>query len=82
MVFFSATAIAQHYFWADMTSADADNAYRGIIENAYRSVDRAIQRLVDVAGRDAAIFVISECGAGPFGKPAFTSTPFWNGEGS
>lgn len=65
MAFFSATAIAQHYFWADMTSTDADNAYRGIIENAYRSVDRAIQRLVDVAGRDAAIFVISECGAGP-----------------
>jgi predicted AlkP superfamily phosphohydrolase/phosphomutase len=65
MAFYSATAIAQHYFWSDMTSTKPDNPYRAVIETAYRSVDRAIGRLVEVAGRDAAVFLVSDCGAGP-----------------
>jgi predicted AlkP superfamily phosphohydrolase/phosphomutase len=65
LVFYSATAIAQHYFWSDMTSEDPGNPYRNVIEAAYRSVDDAIRRLVEAAGPDTQVFVISECGAGP-----------------
>lgn len=65
LVFYSATAIAQHYFWSDMRSDDADNPYRNVIEDAYRAVDRAISRLLDVAGPETAVFLVSDCGAGP-----------------
>lgn len=65
MIFFSATAITQHYFWADMASEDPDNPYRDVILTAYRSLDRAIDRLCKVAGPETVIFLISECGAGP-----------------
>ena len=65
LVFYSATAIAQHYFWSDMTSDDADNPYREVIFDAYRAVDHAVNRLLDVAGPDTIIFLVSDCGAGP-----------------
>jgi predicted AlkP superfamily phosphohydrolase/phosphomutase len=65
IVFFSATAIAQHYFWADMAAADLADPYRNVVETAYRAVDRAVARLCRAVGRDTTIFVISECGAGP-----------------
>jgi predicted AlkP superfamily phosphohydrolase/phosphomutase len=65
MVFYGATAITQHYFWSDMTAPDPSNPYRNVIETAYRSVDRAIGRLVEVAGKDAVVFLVSDCGAGP-----------------
>lgn len=65
LVFFSASAIAQHYFWSDMTDADASNPYRHIIRDAYEALDAAVGRLVAVAGPDATVFVISDCGAGP-----------------
>jgi len=65
MVFYSATAIAQHYFWSDMASNDPGNPYRDVVETAYRSVDDAIGRLVATAGPDTQVFIISDCGAGP-----------------
>jgi predicted AlkP superfamily phosphohydrolase/phosphomutase len=65
MVFYSATAIAQHYFWANMTAQAPDDPYRSVVEDAYAAVDRAIGRLLDVAGPDTTVFLISECGAGP-----------------
>jgi len=64
MAYFVDVAMAQHYFWADMLAGN-DNPYREVIASAYRNVDAAIGRLVRAAGRDAVVFVISECGAGP-----------------
>jgi predicted AlkP superfamily phosphohydrolase/phosphomutase len=64
MVFYSATAITQHYFWADFESEDPTNPYRDVIPSAYRALDAAIGRLWDVAGDDCCVYVISECGAG------------------
>jgi predicted AlkP superfamily phosphohydrolase/phosphomutase len=63
--FYSATAIAQHYFWSDMETKDENNPHRGVIETAYRCIDAALGRLIDRAGPDTTVFVISECGAGP-----------------
>ncbi len=37
LVFFSHTAMCQHYFWADMESNDPANPYRGVVESAYRA---------------------------------------------
>jgi len=65
LAFYSASAIAQHYFWSDMESDDPDDPYRDVILDAYRCLDRAIARLTRAAGPDAAVYVISECGAGP-----------------
>lgn len=65
IVYFVDAAMAQHYFWADMASGDADNPYRDVLKTAYRCLDDAVARLIAVAGPDATVFVISECGAGP-----------------
>ncbi|MGH8129480.1 MAG: alkaline phosphatase family protein [Steroidobacteraceae bacterium] len=65
MVFYSASAIAQHYFWSDMADDNATNPYRNVIRAAYEALDAAVGRLVDAASRDCRVFVISDCGAGP-----------------
>ncbi len=63
MIFYSATAIAQHYFWKDMQLQT--NGYKDIIKTAYKSLDAALDRLIKAAGSNTNIFIFSECGAGP-----------------
>jgi predicted AlkP superfamily phosphohydrolase/phosphomutase len=46
---------AQHRFWQEPDS----------VRSIYVAADRAIGRLMDVAGPEATVFVFSECGAGP-----------------
>jgi predicted AlkP superfamily phosphohydrolase/phosphomutase len=64
LTFYSATAIAQHYFWSDMESKDENNLFRNVIETAYRCLDTAIHRLMKAAGPETIVFIMSECGAG------------------
>ena len=63
MTFYSATAITQHYFWKDMEMQN--NIYKDVIKTAYRSLDKALDRLINAAGKDTNIILFSECGAGP-----------------
>ena len=65
LVFFSATATAQHYFWSDMESEDAGNPFADVVASAYRAVDRSVGRLIAAAGPNTNVFIVSECGAGP-----------------
>ena len=65
MVFYSASAIAQHYFWSDMEDGSEANLYRNVVRDAYEALDTAVGRLVRAAGPDCRVFVISDCGAGP-----------------
>ena len=65
LVFFSHAAICQHYFWQDMESGDRTNPYHGLVESAYRALDTAVWRLMEAAGEDTNVLVISDCGAGP-----------------
>jgi predicted AlkP superfamily phosphohydrolase/phosphomutase len=65
MAFFSATAMAQHYFWSDMEGMHTDDPYSDLIASVYRRLDTQLARLAQLAGPEARIFVISECGAGP-----------------
>jgi predicted AlkP superfamily phosphohydrolase/phosphomutase len=65
LVFFSHAAICQHYFWEDMESDDRTNPYRGLVESAYRALDMAVWRLMEAAGEDTNVIVMSDCGAGP-----------------
>ncbi len=63
ITFFSASAITQHYFWKDMQQQN--NVYKDVIKTAYKALDTAIDRLINAAGPNTNIFIISECGAGP-----------------
>ena len=65
IVYFVDAAMAQHYFWADMASSSAENPYRDVLKTAYRCLDEAVARLTALAGPEATVMVISECGAGP-----------------
>jgi predicted AlkP superfamily phosphohydrolase/phosphomutase len=65
MAFFSATAMAQHYFWSDMEGAQQEDGYSGLVESVYRRIDAQLARLSQLAGPQARIFVVSECGSGP-----------------
>jgi predicted AlkP superfamily phosphohydrolase/phosphomutase len=65
LVYFVDAAMAQHYFWADMASGDGNNPYRNVLQTAYRCLDQSIARLIAVAGPEATVLVVSECGAGP-----------------
>ena len=64
MTFYSATAMAQHYFWADMEPDDSSNPFRDVLPGTYRYLDAALDRLMKAAGPDTLVFIISECGAG------------------
>lgn len=64
MVHFMDAAMAQHYFWADMEADPTENPYQGVIESAYKNLDNSVGRLINAAGPDTAVFVMSECGAG------------------
>ncbi len=50
LTFFSASAMAQHYFWSDMESDDAGNPFRDVVLTAYRCLDAAVGRLIAAAG--------------------------------
>jgi predicted AlkP superfamily phosphohydrolase/phosphomutase len=74
LVFFSHTAMCQHYFWADMESKDPANPFRGVVESAYRALDTAVGRLMDAAGPDTNVIVMSDSGAGPLYSGANVNT--------
>ena len=65
LVFFSHTAITQHYFWADMESRDPANPFRDVVFSAYRALDTAVGRLIEAVGNDTNVIVMSDSGAGP-----------------
>lgn len=65
IMFFSQTAMVQHYFWADHESRDPANPFRTVIESAYVALDAAIGKLQEAAGPNTTVFVISDAGAGP-----------------
>ena len=65
LVFFSHTAMVQHYFWADMESKDPANPFRDVVFSAYRALDTAVGRLIEAAGNNTNVLVMSDSGAGP-----------------
>jgi predicted AlkP superfamily phosphohydrolase/phosphomutase len=64
LIYNSATAMAQHYFWSDM-SAGSDSPYHDIVLRAFRSMDRLMARVIDAAQGEVQVFAFSETGAGP-----------------
>jgi len=63
-IFNSATAMAQHYFWSDMSAAP-DSPYRDIVLRAFQGMDRLMARVIDAAQGKVQVFAFSESGAGP-----------------
>jgi predicted AlkP superfamily phosphohydrolase/phosphomutase len=62
--YFSAIAMAQHYFWEDMAEGKSD-PFASLVARTYEWIDEAIATLRAAAGTEATTIVISECGAGP-----------------
>jgi len=64
LIYNSATAMAQHYFWSDM-SAGSDSPYRDIVLRAFQGMDRLMARVINAAQGEIQVFAFSETGAGP-----------------
>lgn len=70
MVVFTETDRAQHYFWADMDpSHPAYTPERGarfgdVVRRVYEAVDVEVGRLLETAGPDAQVYVVSDHGFG------------------
>ena len=64
LIYNSATAMAQHYFWGDMSAAESD-PYRDVVLRAFQGMDMLLARTIAAAPPNARVFVFSECGAGP-----------------
>lgn len=64
MIYNSATAMAQHYFWSDM-SAPATDPFHGIVLRAFQGMDRLMARVIAAAQGEVQVFAFSESGAGP-----------------
>ncbi len=52
----------KHYFWEDMTGASGNEARRFYIRDYYREVDRALGRVVERAGTETHLVVLSDHG--------------------
>jgi predicted AlkP superfamily phosphohydrolase/phosphomutase len=74
---FNATDQVQHHFWHYLDPGHPHHDPRGrerfgdAILRVYRAVDREVGRLVDAAGPDTPVMVLSDHGAGPAGGHAF-----------
>jgi len=73
LIYNSATAMAQHYFWSDM-SAPSDNPYHDIVLRAFQGMDRLMARVIDAAQGEVQVFAFSECGAGPLWRGVALNT--------
>lgn len=78
MVNFSTLDRAQHEFWA---AIDPDHPmhgkmkkYEDVIPNVCRRLDGVVQRLIDEAGADTVVFVMSDHGAGPDSNAVLVNT--------
>jgi len=69
MVHFLATDLAQHALWRfmdpDHPRHQPGNPYQDAIRCIYQRVDAALGRLIDVAGEDTTVIVMSDHGFGP-----------------
>jgi predicted AlkP superfamily phosphohydrolase/phosphomutase len=67
---------AGHFFWKHMDDthpahASEDKAYRSAILTCYQKADDALRQIVEAAGEDFTLFVMSDHGAGPLYKDVF-----------
>jgi predicted AlkP superfamily phosphohydrolase/phosphomutase len=70
-VVFTETDRAQHYFWADMDPAhpahtpERRERFGTVIRDVYERVDAQVGRLLDLAGEETLVLVVSDHGFGP-----------------
>lgn len=74
VVFVAADRVC-HYFWRDMEAAgngepstDVDRRLAGAILEVYRELDAAVGKLVEEAGPETDVVILSDHGAGPLRK--------------
>ena len=79
MVVFAATDRMGHYLWpyhraSDLDDSDFSRDLHDAIRNVYRRIDEHIGTMVDRAGEDASIIVMSDHGMGPI----YHKNTHWN----
>jgi predicted AlkP superfamily phosphohydrolase/phosphomutase len=79
MVVFTSVDRLQHLFWKFMNpSSDGSvpvlsKKYSGVIYDGYRQVDKAIGEIMEKAGKDTTVIIVSDHGFGPLEKHFFTN---------
>jgi predicted AlkP superfamily phosphohydrolase/phosphomutase len=75
MVVYRDTDDVAHGFWRFMDSShpkyDPDSIYKNAVLDLYKQLDKDIGDLVDAAGSDTTIFIISDHGFGPLYKDVY-----------
>ncbi|MEP9411404.1 MAG: alkaline phosphatase family protein [Candidatus Brocadia sp.] len=79
MVVFTSADRLQHLFWkfmnppTDNHDSELSRKYGGVIQQGYRQVDRAIGEIMEKAGHDTTVIIVSDHGFGPLEKHFFTN---------
>jgi predicted AlkP superfamily phosphohydrolase/phosphomutase len=65
MVVFTETDVVQHFFWRQMEHPTPEDAprHQNAIRDTYEHLDRVLGRLVDLAGDDTILLLVSDHGA-------------------
>lgn len=74
MVVFTSVDRLQHLFWK-FVNADDDHGkkYSHVIRDGYRQVDSAIGEIIEKAGKDTTVIIVSDHGFGPLEKHFFVN---------
>lgn len=71
-VAFMASDRVQHFFWKYLDKAHPDHARHGdSIAKVYERLDKTLGRLIDAAGGDSTVIMVSDHGSGPLKKAFF-----------
>lgn len=87
MVVFTASDKVQHHFWKFMDptrtdlSAGERERFGGAIFKVYEALDRSVGELMRAAGPEAAVYVLSDHGAGPSSSRTFYLNRWLRSEG-
>ena len=79
MTVFQSSDVVQHYFWAHMDKNHPNHKpseavkYGSIIFDTYKRIDTAVGKIVEKAGEDAIIIIMSDHGASAVHKFFFTN---------
>ena len=74
-VFFN-TDIAGHWFWKHMDETHPEHnqraaKYKDAILDVYKKADKSVGELIEAAGKDTTVFIVSDHGMGPLYKDIF-----------
>jgi len=82
MIVFSATDVAQHFFWQfmgppdDITAGEQNSQYREMILKVYQRIDGILEEIIQEMDDETLLIIMSDHGFGPAKKTFFLNTYF------